>query len=532
MDLSLIDWSRAQFALTAIFHWVFVPLTLGLGVIMCIFETIYYRTGDEKWKRLAKFWIKLFGINFAIGVATGIILEFEFGTNWSNYSYFVGDIFGAPLAIEGIIAFFLEATFIAVLFFGWNKVSKGFHLASTWITVIGATLSAWWILVANAWMQFPAGMDFNPDTARNEMTDFLAVALSPVAVNKFFHTVLSAWMLGAAFVIGVSSWFLLKKREHEFAVNSIKVAAIVGVVGIALTFWTGHSSAQKVAKYQPMKLAAMEALYQGKNGTELIGIGVVNPAKEAYNDSVKPVVAKIAFPKMLSWLATGDLDAFVPGIQDIIEGGYETENGTALSFDQKQEKGKIAQNALKVYRAAKADSIQNEKEACDSLRDARRVEYVQTMAVAREEIDANIGNLGYGYLNTPEETIPNVGLTFYAFHFMVIFGGYFLLFFIFAWFLNRKGVNGVWAKNKWLQLLGLISIPLAYLTSQAGWIVAEVGRQPWTIQDVLPVGASISKIPTSSVQITFFVFLTVFTVLLIAEVGIMLKSIQKGPENE
>ena len=216
IDTSLIDWSRAQFAMTAMYHWIFVPLTLGLAVVMGIMETLYYKTGNEFWKRTAKFWMKLFGINFAVGVATGLILEFEFGTNWSNYSWFVGDIFGAPLAIEGILAFFMEATFIAVMFFGWEKVSKRFHLASTWLTGLGATISAWWILVANAWMQHPVGMEFNPDTVRNEMVDFWAVALSPVAVNKFFHTVLSGWVLGGIFVVGVSCWFLLKKREVCF----------------------------------------------------------------------------------------------------------------------------------------------------------------------------------------------------------------------------------------------------------------------------------------------------------------------------
>ena len=236
---------------SAMFHWLFVPLTLGLGLIMAIYETIYVRTGDEKWKTLTKFWMKLFGVNFAIGVATGIILEFEFGTNWSNYSYFVGDIFGAPLAIEGILAFFLEATFIGVMYFGWEKFGKRFHLASTWLAVIGATLSAWWILVANAWMQYPAGMDFNPDTARNELTDFMAVAFSPVAINKIFHTVTSSWVLGAAFVVGICGWYLLKSRELEFSRRSIKVAAIVGIVGVLLAAHTGHGSAQKVAKRRP-----------------------------------------------------------------------------------------------------------------------------------------------------------------------------------------------------------------------------------------------------------------------------------------
>ena len=280
VDTSLVEWSRAQFALTAMYHWLFVPLTLGLGVIQAIMETIYVRTGKEEWKTTAQFWMKLFGVNFAIGVATGLIMEFEFGTNWSNYSWFVGDIFGAPLAIEGIVAFFMEATFIAVMFFGWEKVSKRFHLVSTWLTIVGASLSALWILVANAWMQYPAGMQFNPDTVRNEMFDFWAVALSPVAINKFFHTVISSWIVGAVFVIGVSSWYLIKKREKDFALRSIRVAALFGLTASVLTLWTGDNSAYQVAQRQPMKLAAMEGLYQGKSEAELVAFGILNPQKK------------------------------------------------------------------------------------------------------------------------------------------------------------------------------------------------------------------------------------------------------------
>lgn len=253
IDSSLIDWSRAQFALTAMYHWLFVPLTLGLGIIQAIMETIYYKSGDLFWKRTTQFWMKLFGINFAIGVATGLILEFEFGTNWSNYSWFVGDIFGAPLAIEAIVAFFLEATFITVMFFGWDKVSKRFHLVSTWLTITGATLSALWILIANAWMQHPTGMAFNPDTIRNEMVDFWQIVLSPVAINKFFHSVLSGWIVGSIFVIGVSSWYLLKNREQRFALESIKVGAIFGLISSILILWTGDGSAYQVAQKQPMK---------------------------------------------------------------------------------------------------------------------------------------------------------------------------------------------------------------------------------------------------------------------------------------
>lgn len=512
IDTSLIDWSRAQFALTAMYHWLFVPLTLGLGVVQAIMETIYYKTGNEFWKKTAQFWMKLFGINFAIGVATGLILEFEFGTNWSNYSWFVGDIFGAPLAIEGILAFFMEATFIAVMFFGWDKVSKRFHLVSTWLTITGATLSALWILVANAWMQYPVGMTFNPDTVRNEMFDFWAVALSPVAINKFFHTVLSGWIVGAVFVIGISSWYLLKKRETKFALESIKIGALFGLVASVLIAWTGDGSAYQVAQKQPMKLAAMEGLYEGGNGTGLVAFGILNPAKQSHLDDVNPFLFNIQIPKMLSLLAERKLDGYVPGITNLIEGGYTTNKGEiALSAAQKIEKGQLAIQALANYRNAK-------KEKNDVAAQQ-----------ARTVLDANFPYFGYGYIKDPAELIPHVGLTFYSFRIMVILGGFFILLFIVAliWSKRNKFENA-----RWLQWICLWTIPLAYIAGQAGWVVAEVGRQPWAIQDILPTSASVSKLATGSVQATFFMFLILFTVLLIAEIGIMVKAIKSGPASD
>jgi cytochrome d ubiquinol oxidase subunit I len=510
IDTSLIDWSRAQFALTAIYHWLFVPLTLGLGIIQAIMETIYYKTGKEFWKTTAMFWMKIFGINFAIGVATGLILEFEFGTNWSNYSWFVGDIFGAPLAIEGILAFFMEATFIAVMFFGWNKVSKGFHLASTWLTIAGATMSALWILVANAWMQYPAGMTFNPDTVRNEMADFWAVALSPVAINKFLHTVLSGWIVGGAVVVGISCWYLLKKKHVEFALASIKVAAIFGLAASILTAWTGDGSAYQVAHKQPMKLAAMEALYEGSNGAGLVGVGILNPAKTSHDDNVEPFLFKIELPGLLSYLAERNPDAYVPGITNLIEGGYQTNDGEiALPAKEKIEKGKLAIQALADYRQAKKDK--NETAAMQ----------------ARAILDENFTYFGYGYIKNPADLIPKVGLTFYSFRIMVILGGFFILLFIIATILSHRNK---FADKRLLQYICLWSIPLAYIASQSGWIVAEVGRQPWAIQDILPTSAAVSRLATSSVQLTFFLFLTLFTILLIAELGIMIKTIKKGPD--
>ncbi|MDR0795546.1 MAG: cytochrome ubiquinol oxidase subunit I [Tannerella sp.] len=509
IDSSLIDWSRAQFALTAIYHWIFVPLTLGLGVIMAVMETIYLRTGDEFWKNTAKFWMKLFGINFAIGVATGLILEFEFGTNWSNYSWFVGDIFGAPLAIEGIVAFFMEATFIAIMFFGWNKVSKRVHLTATWLTVLGATFSAVWILVANAWMQYPVGMQFNPDTVRSEMFDFWAVALSPMAINKFFHTVLSAWVLGGVFVVGISSWFLLKKRQTKFALTSIKIGSITGLIASLLLVWTGDGSAYCVARYQPMKLAAMEGLYKGSEGVGLVAIGVLNPAKKSYNDAVDPFLFKLEFPKLLSYLTDRNLNAYVPGIADLLDGGYRTGSGTAMSANEKIARGKVAIGALAGYRQAVKEK---DNEAA---------------IMHKATLEENFKYFGYGYIKDPSQLIPSVPLTFYSFRIMVLLGAYFILMFVVVLLFNKKDK---YLKSKWLQWTCLLSIPLAYLAGQAGWVVAEVGRQPWAIQDLLPTHVAVSKLSASSVQFTFFLFLILFSVLLFAEIRIMVKAIQKGPD--
>jgi len=519
---SLIDLSRLQFALTAMFHWIFVPLTLGLGFIIAFMETAYYRSGNEFWKRTAKFWMKIFAINFAIGVATGIILEFEFGTNWSNYSWFVGDIFGAPLAIEGILAFFMESTFFAVMFFGWNKVSKGFHLASTWLVAIGANLSALWILVANAWMQYPTGMEFNPDTARNEMVDFWAVIFSPVAINKFIHTVTNAYTLSAVVVIGISAWYLLKKREEEFARKSMKIAAVFGLISSLVLAWTGDGSAYQVAQKQPMKLAAIEGLYQGKNGTPLVAFGVLNPSKDIADmkaDSAKyyseePYLFHVSVPQGLSLLANREFDSFVPGIEDIIKGGYtytnfKGEKKTALPLEERIIRGKLAKEGLAMYHKAKTAGDE------------------EGMAIAKKQLTDNFEHFGYGYIKSPEEIVPNVPLTFYAFRIMVGLGIFFIFFFILTMYLEKKNLI---AQKKWFHYLAIISIPLVYICSQAGWIVAEVGRQPWTIQDLLPVQAAVSGVSASSVLTTTIIFFVLFTILLAAELKIMFKQIKKGPD--
>ena len=477
--------------MTACYHWLFVPLTLGLSVIMAVMETIYVIRKVDFWKHAARFWMKIFGINFALGVATGIILEFEFGTNFSNYSWFVGDIFGAPLAIEGIFAFFIEATFIAVMLFGWGRVSKGFHLASTWLTAFGASLSALWILIANGWMQHPVGMVFNPDTVRNEMVDFWAVVSNPVAVSKFFHSVLCGWMTGAVVVIGISSWYLLRRREQRFALGSIRVAAVVGIVGTVALMFSGDRSAVHVAEYQPMKLAAAEGLQRGG-------------ARASFS-----IVPGIEIPGMLSFLATGDFDGHVPGIQDILD-GYVDGNGTRHpSATEMMARGDTALSAFRTYREAKGSDP-------------------ELAAAARATLMENAGYFGYGYISSEEELVPPVGLVYWAFRVMVGLGCFLLLVMILAFYYVRRETL---EKNRWFLWICVLSIPLVYLSGQAGWIVAEVGRQPWAIQGLLPVKAGVSSVSVGAVQTTFFLFLGIFTLFLAIEIRILIRTIRKGPGN-
>ena len=537
IDAGTIDWSRAQFALTAIYHWLFVPLTLGLAVIMGIVETKYYRSKDEFWKNAAKFWQKLFGVNFAMGVATGIILEFEFGTNWSNYSWFVGDIFGAPLAVEGIVAFFMESTFVAVMFFGWKKVSPGFHLASTWLTGLGATISAWWILVANAWMQYPVGCEFNPDTMRNEMVSFAEVALSPFAIDKFCHTVISSWIIGAIFCVAVCCWYLMKNRHTRLATESMKIGMWVGLIAALLAGATGHKSAQSVAEVQPMKLAAMEALYDGGTDVGLTAIAWVNPfCQPDYKwDSEPPL--KLEMPYALSFMATNDIHGYVPGINDILNGYTKPDGTKEPSIDEKIARGKKAIEALAAYRKAKAEG------APDTI-----VNYQLSI------INSNMPYFGYGYIKDKNDIVPYIPINFWSFRIMVGLGCVFILYFLVLLLLiydipflsvftrrllaaigllpetmadSPKRLTGLPSWHYWT---AIALVPLAYIASECGWLVAEFGRQPWTIQDMLPTWAAVSDLSARSVALTFILFLILFTTMLAVEINILLKQITKGPE--
>jgi cytochrome d ubiquinol oxidase subunit I len=479
--------------MTAAYHWLFVPLTLGLAVVMAVMETLYVVKKDEFWKKAAQFWIKLFAINFAVGIATGIILEFEFGTNWSNYSWFVGDMFGAPLAIEGILAFFMEATFFAVMFFGWNKVSPKFHLASTWLTGIGATISAYWILVANGWMQNPVGTTFNPETVRSEMASaaaFWEVITNPVAVSKFCHSVTSGWVTGGIFVVGVSAWYLLKNRHVEFARKSMLVGAIVGLVGSGAVMLSGDSSGVHAAEFQPMKLAAAEGLRDGGNGAAFT------------------IVPGIQVPHMLSLLATHDWNGYVPGINDILNGYTDNDGNVIPSVEDKMIMGRTALDALAVYRKTDDPVLKAEAKAL---------------------LEANVQYMGYGHLSRPEDVVPPVGVVFWAFRFMIGLGMLIALVLLLSLIAIWKDKLGAW---KWLLWASILCIPLVYICGQSGWVVAEVGRQPWTIQGLLPVNVAISSLSAGAVKTTFFIFLAVFALFLAIEIRIMIRAIGKGPEVE
>ena len=491
--MDVVTWSRLQFAMTAAYHWLFVPLTLGLALIMAIMETLYVIKKDDFWRKAAQFWIKVFAINFAVGIATGIILEFEFGTNWSNYSWFVGDMFGAPLAIEGILAFFMEATFFAVMFFGWHKVSKRFHLASTWLTGIGATISAYWILVANGWMQNPVGTTFNPDTVRSEMMSahaFWEVVTNPVAVSKFFHSVTSGWVTGGVFVVAVSGWYLLKGREKVFAKKSMLIGALVGLAGSVLVMLSGDSSGVHAAEFQPMKLAAAEGLEDGGKRAPF------------------SIVPGVEIPGMLSILATHHLDGYVPGINDILNGYTDNDGNVIPSVAEKMRRGRQALNDLAAYRM---------------LRENRP----DSAAVIRASLEENVQYMGYGHLEKPEDVVPPVGIVYWAFRLMIGLGMLMalmlLLATLFAW---KDKLDG----KKWFFIFALVCIPLVYICGQCGWIVAEVGRQPWTIQGLLPVNVAISGLGAGAVKTTFFLFLAIFALFLVIEIRIMLGAIKKGPQ--
>tara|TARA_R110002095_G_scaffold216191_1_gene212420 strand:- start:981 stop:2504 length:1524 start_codon:yes stop_codon:yes gene_type:complete len=503
MDISALDLSRIQFGMTAMYHFLFVPLTLGLSFILAIMESVYVMTGKTIWRDMTKFWGILFGINFAMGVCTGVPLEFQFGTNWAYYSQYVGDIFGSLLAIEGLMAFFLEATFIGLFFFGWNKLSKIGHLIVTWLVAFGSNFSALWILVANGWMQNPVGSHFNPDTMRMELTSFYDVLFNPVAQAKFVHTVSAGYVTGAMFVLSISAFYLLRKKHVEFAKRSMTVAASFGLAAALSVVVLGDESGYTVSQGQRMKLAAMEALWETHEAPSPLTIFGIPDQKNMKTDY------EISMPWVLGIIATRTFDQKVPGIKDLLIEAQQRIKGGIKAYTALQE---IRSNA--------------------------------TNAHAREKLKANSHNLGYALLlkrytddveNASDEliekaalsTVPNVPVLFWSFRLMVAMGLFMIGLFSVAFYLcSRHRAH----TNKTFLSIAIISLPVPWLAIECGWLLAEHGRQPWTIDGILPTFLSGSSITSGQVWTTLIAFISFYTILLIVDIILMRKYIKMGPE--
>ena len=503
IDMVAMELSRLQFALTALYHFLFVPLTLGLSILLGVMESVYVMTGRRIWRDMTKYWGMLFGINFAMGVATGITMEFQFGTNWAYYAHYVGDIFGAPLAIEGLMAFFLEATFVGLFFFGWGRLSKVGHLVVTWLMALGTNLSALWILIANGWMQYPVGAKFNPATMRMEITSFAEVLFNPVAQAKFVHTVSAGYVTGAVFIMAVSAWFLLRGRNAAFAKRSMTVAASFGLASALSVVVLGDESGYEASENQKMKLAAMEAMWETEAAPAPITVvGIPDMMRHETLYAVK-------IPWVLGLIATRSADTVIPGINELVTHARE-----------RIEKGMIAYGALAKVRQDPAD------------------------VAARAKFDANVDNLGYALLlkrftDNPAEatpaqidqaawsTVPDVPALFWAFRIMVGFGLLFIAFFALAFWLSMVRRLD---RYRWFLRCCLLTLPAPWITAELGWFVAENGRQPWTIDGVLPTFLSASSITTSQVGLSLAGFVLFYSVLAVVEIFLMLKYIRLGPE--
>jgi len=501
---SVVELSRLQFALTAMYHFLFVPLTLGLAWILFIMESVYVMTGKEVYKDMTRFWGKLFGINFALGVTTGITMEFQFGTNWAYYSHYVGDVFGAPLAIEGLMAFFLESTFIGLFFFGWDRLSKNKHLLVTFLMALGSNLSALWILVANGWMQNPVGAEFNFETMRMEMSSFADLVLNPVAQVKFVHTVAAGYVTGSMFVLGVSAWYMLKKRDMGFARRSFAIAAGFGLASVCSVIVLGDESGYELGDVQKVKLAAIEAEWKTHEAPAAFTVFGIP------NEETKTTDYAIRVPWMLGLIATRSVDEQVTGIED-----------------------------LKVEHERR---IRNGIEAYGRLQGLRRGDYTEA---DREAFQAVKDDLGYGLLlkkyapnvvdateeqimMAVDDTIPRVAPLFWSFRVMVGLGFLMLFIFVMSFYYTARRME---FRKKWLLRLALWGIPLPWISAELGWFVAEYGRQPWSIGEVLPVHLSTSTLATGDLMFSLIGFIGFYTLLLIVELFLMFRFSRLGPSS-
>jgi cytochrome bd ubiquinol oxidase subunit I len=507
IDLDVVTLSRLQFALTALYHFLFVPLTLGLSMLLVIMESVYVMTGREIWKRMTKFWGVLFGINFAMGVATGITMEFQFGTNWSYYSHYVGDIFGAPLAIEGLMAFFLESTFVGLFFFGWDRLSKLGHLIVTGLVALGSSLSAVWILIANGWMQNPVGAHFNYHTMRMELLSFGAVVFNPVAQAKFVHTVAAGYVLGSVFVLGISAWYLLRGRNVDIAKRSMAVAASFGLACSLSVVVLGDESGYVASENQKMKVAAIEAEWHTEAppaGFTVFGLPDV---------SARSTHAEVKIPWLLGLIATRSLDQPVQGIVDLVNHARD-----------RIVSGVEAYTLLQRLRSEPTATLPDP----DTLR----------------RFEEHAGDLGYGllllrYTDDPSRataqqmdaaawsTVPNVPVLFWSFRCMVVLGLYFIFMFAAAFYLSTRHR---FEQNRWFLKLAFWSLPLPWIAIELGWIVAEYGRQPWAVDGVLPTFLGVSRTAIGNVWLSLLGFVVFYTALAVVDAFLMVRTIRRGPD--
>ncbi|MDR3391904.1 MAG: cytochrome ubiquinol oxidase subunit I [Sulfuriferula sp.] len=504
ISTELVDASRLQFAIVALYHFLFVPLTLGMTFMLVIMESTYVITGKQVYKDMTKFWGKLFGINFALGVTTGITMEFQFGTNWAYYSHYVGDIFGAPLAIEGLMAFFLESTFIGLFFFGWDKLSKNKHLLVTMLMALGSNLSALWILVANGWMNNPVGSDFSFITMRMEMTDFWDVIFNPQAQAKFVHTISAGYVTASAFVLGISSWYLLKGRDIEFAKRSFRIAAAFGFASAVSVIVLGDESGYTVGENQQTKMAAIEAMWHTEPAPASFNLIAGINEKEQKNDW------SIEIPYVMGIIGTRTLTKEIPGIYEIKAHNHERiVNGahavTALAALRKDPQNAALKAEFDKYKADLGFGLLLKK-------------YTEDVSKATPEM----------IQQATDDTIPRVTPMFWSFRVMVGLGTALFALFTVALYTSLKNSCG---KSKWLLRWALLFIPVPWIAAELGWFVAEYGRQPWTIFGVLPTHLSASTLTAGNVYGSIAGFVFFYTGLLIVEMYLMVKFARQGPSS-
>ena len=503
MSLEIVELSRLQFALTSLIHFIFVPLTIGMSLLLGIMETIYVMTGREIWRDMTKFWGTLFGINFAMGVATGLTMEFQFGTNWAYYSHYVGDIFGVPLALEGLMAFFLEGSFIGLFFFGWERLTKRQHLIVTWLVALGSNLSALWILIANGWMQHPVGARFDFRTLRMEVTDFYSVIFNPVAQAKFVHTVSAGYVTGSIFVLAISAYYLLRKRNIEIAKRSMMVAAAFGIASSLSVVVLGDESGYLITANQRMKLAAMEGMWETKPAPAALNIIALPDQKTHTTREI------VTVPYLLGLIATRTISLPVEGINDLVA------ESKARVYE-----GLKAYNALQTLLKNPNDKNAEEllSETADDLGYALLLKrYTDDIAHATPE---QIQKAAW-------DTVPNVATLFWSFRVMVGCGFFFIALFCIAFFFSLRRTFD----KKWFLWLAFLSLPLPWIASELGWIIAEYGRQPWIIEGILPTFLGASSLSAKDLWISLSGFFVLYGVLTVIELYLMIKYIRLGPEH-